>query len=38
VGLDEEIDIDRNGVDDRWDEWIDNDCEVEVEFADFDRP
>jgi hypothetical protein len=32
----EEIDIDCDGVDDRWDGWIHDECEVEVEFFDFD--
>jgi hypothetical protein len=37
LGPDEEIDTDCDGLDDRWDKRIDNDCEVQVEFADFDR-
>jgi hypothetical protein len=32
----EEIDIDCDSVDDRWDGWIHDECEVEVEFFDFD--
>ncbi len=32
----EEIDIDCDGIEDHWDSWIDDDCEVEVEIEAVD--